>query len=114
MVKGRPEIGHKHYSHYHWLEDNFNIFLNNLGINPDTMRGSIIADGDKCYSYRFQWEQANIPFPHGVAIYLLTYRRPWCNEVRETPTGWVPVEKWIIENYPRFQGAFRNTGEWHV
>jgi hypothetical protein len=64
--------------------------------------GGIVAHGDKCYSYRSEWESKGIPFEHGVAIYLLTYLRPYSKEVRETSNGWVAPKDWVIANYHKF------------
>ena len=93
-----------HFSHYTWLDDNLVDFCAAIDL-PDAQysKGLISAHGDKCYSYRDDWEDAGIPFEHGVAIYLLTYVRPYSKEVRETESGWVDVSQWIIENYGRFK-----------
>ena len=88
-------------SHYYWLEQNLQTFFSRLGIKEEN--GIISAHGDKCYSYQDKWEKAGIPFPHGVAIYLLSYLRPYDTEVRETKNGWVKVEDWVIVNYPKFK-----------
>lgn len=92
-------------NHYKWLEMNLEAFTKSLGF-PHDLRPSIIAHGDKCYSYKHKWESNGIPFAHGVAIYLLTYWRPYSMEVRETSTGWVPVDQWIVDNYHRFKDHF--------
>ena len=91
-------------SHYDWLEQNVEAFFASLNIDPSRAnKGFIVAHGDKCYSYRYEWEQAGIPFEHGVAIYFLTYLRPYSEESRETKNGWVPVDQWVIDNYERFK-----------
>jgi hypothetical protein len=89
-------------NHYKWLDKHLQEFLKKMGVKIDWMDGLISAHGDKCYGYRLSFEKAGISFPHGVAIYLLTYFPPWAKEVRETDKGWVPVDKWIIENKDRF------------
>lgn len=88
-------------NHYNWLNKNFNDFTNNL--NLPNYQGLITAHGDKCYSYKDEWESHNIPFPHGVAIYLLTYVKPFSKEVRETNNGWVDPKQWVIDNYQKFK-----------
>lgn len=94
-------------SHYEWLKINFGTFLTNLG-HPELMEwngGIISAHGDKCYCYRYSWDEAGIPFPHGVAIYFLSYMKPWSDETRELSDGtWVDVGKWVIEKYPEMVG----------
>lgn len=87
-------------SHYNWLDANLKQFFANVGIDMERGNGGIIsAHGDKGYSYQSQWEAAGIPFPHGMAIFLLSYIPPFANEVRETANGWVPVHKWVLDNY---------------
>ena len=88
-------------SHYAWLELHLKSFYEKLGIRYSS--GVIAADGDKCYDYEDDWKEAGIPFPHGVAIYILSKEKPYCNEVRDTKNGWVNVYKWVIAKYPEFK-----------
>jgi len=91
-------------SHYDWLEKHLVPFMDQLDMNTDFYNNGLIgAHGDKCYGYRYQWNEAGIPFEHGVAIYLLTYCNPFSKEVRETDAGWVDPGKWVKDNYPRFK-----------
>lgn len=90
-------------SHYDWLNQNFELFCKSAGVDDDEHRGLIGAHGDKCYGYRHAWEDAGIPFEHGVAIFLLTYVNPYGKEVRETENGWVNVMQWVLDNYSRFK-----------
>lgn len=91
-------------NHYDWLDKYLPPFLNKLNIDFNTRcPGIISAHADKCYTYRSKWENTGIPFPHGVAVYLLTYLNPYANTVRETNQGWIPPEKWVIDNYPKFK-----------
>lgn len=94
------------FSHYDWLKVNFETFLTNLNLeNPNFHLGLISAHGDKCSCQRYEWEDIGIPFEHGVAIYLLTYIRPWSKEVRETEKGWINPIQWVKDNYKRFKYA---------
>ena len=81
-------------SHYDWLHDIFPTFLTNLGY-PDLWErngGIIGAHGDKCYGYRYRWDEVGIPFEHGAAMYLLSYMKPWSGETRKLHDGtWVDV-----------------------
>ena len=89
-------------NHYKWLEKHLPDFFRKVGVNWNNNCGIITAHGDKCYSYRTTFEKAGISFPHGVAIYLLTYCNPFADEVRETKNGWVAPIDWIVENKNRF------------
>lgn len=93
-------------NHYKYCEKHLATFLSSLGINID-YSGLIGAHGDKCYSYRSEWEESGIPFPHGVAIYLLSGIRPYSKEVRQTENGWVAPDDWVLENYEGGHG-FKN------
>lgn len=88
-------------SHYDYLEKHFETFLQVLG-NTTGHKGMIVAHGDKCYCYEDKWKKGGLHFYHGVAIYLLTYLRPWGHEVRETSKGWVDPGDWVLKNKDRF------------
>jgi len=89
-------------SQYDWLEENLQTFFVRVGVLCSN--GIISAHGDKCSSYRDLFSKANIPFTHGVAIYLLTYCLPYSSEVRETADGrWVDPSHWVVINYDRFK-----------
>lgn len=90
-------------SHYDWLEKHFKAFALAVGVGWAWADGIISAHGDKCYNYRGIWQEAGIPFSHGVAIYLLTYLNPFAKEVRETKDGWVAPADWVVRNYGRFK-----------
>jgi hypothetical protein len=87
-------------NHYDWLEKHLPAFFAKLEIPYP--RGIIVAHGDKCSSYKAQFERAGIPFEKGVALYLLTYCSPFSKESRETANGWVAPVDWIIANKDRF------------
>lgn len=92
-----------------WLEKNFPIFLSNIGKDPKYANSIIIADADKCDSYRQMWEDHGIPFNYGVCLYLITKMSPFDKECRETSAGFVHPCKWIIENYDKFKYALPET-----
>lgn len=94
-------------NHYNWLNDHLLNFFQAIelpGSGPDGWlnRGIIVAHGDKGYCYRYQWADAGIPFEHGMALYLLSYCRPYSQEMRETVNGWVQPVEWVIANYSKF------------
>jgi hypothetical protein len=88
-------------NHYIWLDKNLPIFLDRLGVQ-EYAPGLIRAHGDKCYSYKEIWKKGGLHFYHGVAIYLLTYCRPFYKEVRETELGWISPQDWVLGNKDRF------------
>ena len=101
---------HCKISHYEWLEKNLEEIFNNLNLNYSHYQGIIRCHGDKAYGYRDLWESQNIHFFHGMTMYLLSYIQPYSNESRQTEFGWVPVEKWVIDNYERFKKHFPPIG----
>jgi hypothetical protein len=96
--------------HYRWLEKHFSAFAEKVGLTGYKTLGAVqsllYSHGDKAYGYRSEWEKNGIEFPQGVAIYLLTYHCPWCNEVRDVVVNgkeqWVDVLAWTIQNKDRF------------
>lgn len=96
-------VGHRWRSHYDWLQENLGQFIKAMCLENRMSLGIISAHGDKCYQYRDTWNKAGVPFEHGVALYFLTYLRPWSEEVRDTNTGWVKPDVWVIDNYPKFK-----------
>lgn len=90
-------------NHYKWLDKHLPDFFDKVGINFNNNAGIVGAHGDKCYTYKTDWEEEGIQFPHGVAIYLMTYCRPYAESVRDTASGWVDPKEWVVENYNRFK-----------
>lgn len=92
-------------NHYEYCERILPGLFQNLGISyaDNGGRGIIVAHGDKCYGYKDDLEDKGIPFNHTAAIYLLTYCRPYSQQVRSTAAGWVDPKEWIIRNYNQFK-----------
>ena len=76
----------KYRSHYQWLEEILPKFFKDVGVDFDNNAGIICAHGDKAYGYESQWKAGGLHFYHGVAIYLLTYCRPYS---QVDPGKWV-------------------------
>lgn len=90
--------------HYKWLDAVAAEAVKRFGlkVNPNDMA---VAHGDKCYSYKYKWRKHGVPFERGVFIYLLTYSHPfYAAQVRETTTGWVYPEHWVIWYYQANDG----------
>ena len=67
-------------SHYKWLDQNFPKFCAKIGVDFERRcPGIVTCHGDKCYGYESYWKEHGISFEHGVAIFLLSYLRPWKN-----------------------------------
>jgi len=96
-------------SHYAWLENHLQQFFDQvLPTHYAGVSGLIVAHGDKCEQYKVEWARQGIPFNHGVALYLLTRVAPYCDQVRDTPTGWVAPAAWVVANYDRFRSLLEN------
>lgn len=94
----------KKVNHYKWLDKHLPEFFEKIDVNFDHHAGIVGAHGDKGYCYSWDWDKHDIPFPHGMAIYLLTYTLPYSLEVRESENGdWVDPCQWVIDNYDRFR-----------
>lgn len=88
-------------SHYDWLKQNLKAFSTCFDVEIHS--GFISAHGDKCYGYQDTWEKESIPFGLGVAIYFLTYVRPYSEAVRDTENGWVAPDKWVVDFFKENQ-----------
>jgi len=88
---------------YAWLNDNMNTFLSLLKIEGVNSESLIILHSDKCKDYKAFWNEQNIPFAHGIAIYLLMYIPIFSKEIQNTTIGWMSPYMWVIDNYPKFK-----------
>lgn len=108
VMKSKPDWLDIRYNHYMWLEKYLPAFFEAVGVKWQGNAGIISAHGDKGSTYKRKWAEAGIHYHHGMAIFLLTYCRPYCNEVRETENGWVAPCDWVIKNYDRFKSHLSN------
>lgn len=86
-------------SHYTYLDAMLEPFWNQaFSQTPDEMycAGIVGAHGDKCYSYRDQWEKEGIPFHVGALLYLLTYTKAFEDNEKSNSC------QWVIDNYYRY------------
>lgn len=85
-------------NHYKWLDTHLDefwmaVFGENL---KDTLCAGIVsAHGDKGYQYKNKWKNAGIPFPHGMALFMLTYTDKMDRPKYESC-------QWVIDNYNRY------------
>jgi len=93
----------KYDNHYKYLERHLPEIFEKVGINWDWNKGIISAHGDKGYGYKNLWKEAEIEFPHAMAIYLISYCKPYSEEVRNTKDGWIKPDQWVVDNYDRFK-----------
>jgi len=94
----------KFQSHYDWLEEHLPEIFRKAGIEWIPNVGIIVAHGDKAYGYQDRWEKAGIHFYHGVALYLLTYCKPYSSQCRVMANcGWYAPDQWVIDKYDAFK-----------
>lgn len=64
---------------------------------PESMGVSdiITVYGDKCYCYKNDWEEVDIPFHKGALLYLLSYANKLC-------VNRPKVCEWVIDKYPEY------------
>lgn len=89
-------------SHYRYLD----LFLDDLwkkefgmSLEEAWCNGIVSAHGDKCRQYKHLWEQNNIPFERGAALYMLTYTASMDREKWES-------DKFVIDKYPLYKEFF--------
>ena len=86
----------KYQSHYDYLEANLEQFAKDAGAQcAENLSSLIVADGDKCYQYKRQWENGGVPFYHGTALYIISRLPPF----ESTIDRW-KMNEWIISVYP--------------
>jgi hypothetical protein len=110
-VNGHGPTPLRKKNHYDWLDAHFVEFLRSVfAATPSraklpgddgaaSYKGLISAHGDKCYSYRQVWAANSIPFPHGVAVYLLSYIAPWSVTCRQVGDQFIVPVQWVVFNY---------------
>ena len=85
-------------NHYNYLDDHLDLFwIKVFGRNlDDSWCGGIIsAHGDKGRGYSWKWENAGIPFNHGMMLFMLSYTK-----IMDKPkhhTG-----QWVVDNYSKY------------
>ena len=81
--------------------EKFPIFLKNIGREDQIKYAEsiIICDSDKCDQYRYIWEKNNIPYMHGMMIYLITKMQPYCKEARVS----LSASDFVIKHYNDFK-----------
>lgn len=84
--------------HYLWMKRHLGAFLKAATGESALASGVsslISAHGDKGYCYRNAWDEAGIPFAHGMALLMLVFV-----EHRDQLTR---AEDWVIEQYPSYR-----------
>lgn len=82
-------------NHYKWLDKHLETFWQAVfgqSLAESGCAGIVSAHGDKGYQYESDWEDAGIPFPHGMAMYMLTYTNKMDRPKHESC-------EWVIDNY---------------
>lgn len=83
--------------HYRFIEKYGKLFASHLDMKHVTdMDHYSVAEGDKARQYKERWEGYRIPFPLATMVYYLSKERLFCDDNRNTDSGWVPVEQWVI------------------
>ena len=85
-------------NHYKWLDKHLPTFwyaVFGASLEDTGCAGIVSAHGDKGYQYKGEWERAGIPFPHGMALYLMTYTDKMDRPKHES-------SEWVIENYTHY------------
>lgn len=90
----------RNVNHYKWLEKHLNDFWISVfgkDLEQTGCSGIIVSHGDKGMQYKSEWDKHGISFPHGMAVYLLTYT----SELGDTPKHLSC--QWVIENYEKYK-----------
>lgn len=101
---GKVETINTSVGHYKWLDKHLDSFWQAVfgkSLNDTLCAGIVSAHGDKGYGYMRTWAEAGICFPHGMAIYLLTYTDEMDEEKFHS-------KEWVIKNFPRYRELLPN------
>lgn len=96
-----------YFGHYDYLEfvvDEFWELVFGKITSEMHCAGIIGAHGDKGYGYKTDWEEANIPFNHGILLFLLTYTKVMDKKKYESC-------QWVIDNYPKYLPMIKEAEE---
>ena len=99
MEQSQIEKINRSVNHYKWLDKHLDEFwIKVFGKNlSDTWNGGIVtAHGDKGRGYQRNWAENGISFPHGMALFLLTYTNVMDDEKHKSC-------EWVITNYPKYK-----------
>jgi hypothetical protein len=99
IIKIRQTKELSYESHYNYLDVMLQPFWKLVfDKTPDQTNcaGIVGAHGDKCYSYKSNWEEFKIPFHRGALLYLLTYTSLMNRPKSESC-------QWVIENYTFYE-----------
>ena len=89
-------------SHYAYCEKHLPAFFTAVGLSADDADGLLVGHGDKFYQYERQFEAMGLHFYHGVAIGLLTYFRPFRDEVRVNGNILMSIPDWVAKHKDEF------------
>jgi hypothetical protein len=81
-------------SHYAYIEKHGAWFSEQLVV--DDINSILVAHGDKSRQYEDIFKTLNVSSNKGAMVYLLSFLKPYSNEVRDTNHGWISVESWLI------------------
>lgn len=81
---------------YQYVEDVSVKFCQQLNIKQP-LSLMLTAHGDKARQYSGLGEENNISYGKILLVYLLSYEYPWSQTVRQTESGWVSIEEWLIK-----------------
>ena len=81
---------------YQYVEDVSVKFCQQLNIK-EPLSTSLTAHGDKAGQYKNIGQTHGIPYGKILLVYLLSYEYPWSQTVRQTESGWVSIEEWLVK-----------------
>lgn len=90
-----PVAYRSHYDYLEFVIDRFWPKVFGKTRNEMFCGCNVGAHADKCDGYKFDWNDAGIPFYHGVLLFLLTYTKLMDRPKHESG-------EWVIENYEKF------------
>lgn len=91
-----PVARRSHYDYLNSVIERFWVKVFDKTMDEMWCSAIVIAHGDKCEGYKYEWSDLDIPFFHGVLLYLLTYTK-----IMDMPKH--ESSEWVVKNYERFK-----------
>ncbi len=101
---GQIETINSKVNHYNYLDKHLDSFWKGVfgkSLNESFCAGIVSAHGDKGRGYQRAWAEAGICFPHGMALFMLTYTNIMNEEKHRS-------KDWVILNFSRFRPLLAN------
>lgn len=97
VFQGKPRMFSSHYDYLDTVLPHFWKLVFGKTMDEMWCGGIVSAHGDKAYGYDHTWGEANIPFQHGVMLFLLSYTKQYPEDLLKSESA-----EWVIEQHSHY------------